>query len=284
MLGFLILLAVAFLVWAVMLFNGLHGASELVREAHSNIIVSMKKRIDLANKLIDIASSYGDHEKLTHISVARSDGSTDTAVIAASAEAAGAVQTVLKMATRFPELRASETYNLLMTQLEAVEANLQERRETYNAIVRAYNLRLGRIPTNLVAPALGFRKAPYFNVDDADSLEGLKEFSTADGEVLRTMLAGAGRKVLTTTKDVSLRVAETTADVSHRALEKGREAADRYQAQQIAARANSAPVAAQPPVEPAPPAQEVVGDLLAAEGTDGQIGPEDAGSGEVRPV
>lgn len=237
MLFLLFLLVVGFLVWAVRLYNGLHVHSEGVREAHSNIIVSMKKRIDLANKLIDIASSYGDHEKLTHISIARADSNSDTAVMAASAEAAGAVQTVLKLATRYPELRASETYNLLMTQLEGVETNLQDRREAYNGLVRQYNSRLGRIPANLVAPALGFRQAPYFNVDDADSLDGLKEFSSADGEALKNLLAGAGRRVAETTMDVSRRVAETTRDVSHKALEMGKEAvemgmdaAERYQA------------------------------------------------------
>lgn len=223
---------VGFLIYLARLYNGLHRRSEGVREAHSNIIVSMKKRIDLANKLIDIASSYGDHEKLTHISIARADGASDTAVIAASAEAAGAVQSVLKLATRYPELRASETYNLLMTQLESVEQNLQDRREAYNGLVRAYNSELGGIPTNFFAPALGFRQAPYFNVDDADSLDGLKEFSSGDGEVLKTMLAGAGKRVLDTTRDVSRRVADTTKEVGAKAFEAGREAAERYQAGQ----------------------------------------------------
>lgn len=237
MLFLLFLLVAGFIGWSVRLYNGLHTASEGVREAHSNIIVSMKKRIDLANKLIDIASSYGDHEKLTHISIARADSGSDTAVMAASAEAAGAVQTVLKLATRYPELRASETYNLLMTQLEGVETNLQDRREAYNSLVRQYNSRLGRIPANLVAPALGFRQAPYFNVDDADSLQGMKDFSSTDGEALKSLLAGAGRRVADTTKDVSRRVAETTKDVSHRAVvlgkeavEMGKDAAERYQA------------------------------------------------------
>lgn len=215
-------------------YNRLQVGSEGIREAHSNIIVSMKKRIDLANKLIDIASAYGDHEKLTHISIARADGAADTAVIAASAQAAGAVQSVLKLATHHPELRASETYNLLMQQLEGVETNLQDRRERYNALVREYNSQLSQIPTNLYAPALGFRAAPYFNVDDADSLEGLKEFASADGEALKSLLSGAGRRVVSTTRDVSRVLADTTREASAKALELGKEAAERYQASQQA--------------------------------------------------
>jgi LemA protein len=227
-------------------YNSLQLSSEGVREAHSNIIVSMKKRIDLANKLIDIASAYGDHEKLTHISIARSDASADSAVIAASAEAAGAVQTVLRMATHHPELRASETYNLLMHQLEGVETNLQERRERYNGLVRLYNSQLSQIPTNLFAPALGFRHAPYFSVEDADSLDGLKEFASADGEALKTLLAGAGKRVMDTTRTASRALAETSKEVSAKAIEMGKEAADRYQAQQLAKSANGTGEAALP--------------------------------------
>lgn len=192
MLFMLFIIVGGFGFFVVKTYNHLQGRSHEVREAHSNIVVSMKKRIDLANKLIDIASSYGDHEKLTHISIAKAD--SDTAVIAASAEVAGALNHVVKLATVYPELKASETYSMLMRQLEDVESNLQDRRERYNAFVRGYNTKLSQLPTNLFAPALGFRSAPYFNVDDADSLDALKDFSSADGEILRGMLADAGRK------------------------------------------------------------------------------------------
>lgn len=239
----LMLLFIGFAVFAIRFvvkrYNNLQLSSEGVREAHSNIIVSMKKRIDLANKLIDIASAYGDHEKLTHISIARADNA-DSAVIAASAEAAGAVQTVLRMATHHPELRASETYNLLMHQLEDVESNLQDRRERYNSLVRLHNSQLSQIPTNLFAPALGFRPAPYFNVEDADSLEGLKDFSSADGEVLKSMLAGAGKRLADTTRDASRVIASTSKVAGVKALEMGREAAERYQAHQALRSANGA--------------------------------------------
>jgi LemA protein len=79
----LLLILVGGVAYLVRLYNGLQKASERVREAHANIVVSMKKRIDLANKLIDIAKSYGDHEKLTHIAVSQADSGGDAAVIAA---------------------------------------------------------------------------------------------------------------------------------------------------------------------------------------------------------
>lgn len=223
MLFLLIIVLVAGGIFLVKTYNQLQGRSHEVREAHSNIAVSMKKRIDLANKLIDIAASYGDHEKLTHISIARAD--SDSALIAASAEVAGAMNHIVRMATAHPELRASDTYMMLMRQLDEVETNLQDRRERYNAIVRAYNTRLTQLPTSLFAPALGFRTVSYFNVDDADSLEAIKEFASADGEILRGMLADTGRKVLGSTKAASRKMI----GMGINAIEKGRDVAENYQ-------------------------------------------------------
>ena len=223
-------------------YNRLQGGSHEVREAHSNIVVSMKKRIDLANKLIDIASSYGDHEKLTHISIAKAD--SDSALLAASAEVAGALNHVVKLATVYPELRASQTYMMLMSQLEDVESNLQDRRERYNAIVRAYNTKLSQLPTNLFAPALGFRSAPYFNVDDADSLDALKDFATADGEILKGILADTSRKVIGSTKDTGRKMVGMGKD----AIEMGRDVADRYQTSRRLEAGEQSTTDEQPPV------------------------------------
>jgi LemA protein len=252
----LLLIAAGFAVrFVVKRYNGLQLLAEGVREAHSNIIVSMKKRIDLVNKLIDTASAYSDHEKLTHIAIARADNA-DSAVIAASAEAAGAVQTVLKMATHHPELRSSEMYNMLMLQLGEVESNLQDRRERYNGLVRQYNSQLSQIPTNLYAPALGFKQAPYFNVEDADSLEALKGFSSADGEVLKQMLGAAGKRVADGTRSATRVIADTSRVAGAKALEMGREAADRYQAQQGARTLNGAADPALTDLPPALPPEE----------------------------
>ena len=48
-----------------------------------NIYATVKKRHDIAQRLSDIASSYGDHEKLTHLTITESD-SIDKANIAVS--------------------------------------------------------------------------------------------------------------------------------------------------------------------------------------------------------
>ena len=56
---FLLLAGVAYLV--ISRYNALQTLAHGVREAHANVMASMKKRVDLTNKLIDIAKGYADH-------------------------------------------------------------------------------------------------------------------------------------------------------------------------------------------------------------------------------
>ena len=89
-------------------YNNMQSQAQEIKEAHSNTIVSMQKRVDLANKLVDIASSYGDHEKLTQITVAQNE--SVQAAMSTSQEVDGTVNRILSMARAYPDLKANQTY------------------------------------------------------------------------------------------------------------------------------------------------------------------------------
>lgn len=69
-----------------MTYDGLQGLAQAVCMAHSNMLMAMKKRIELVNKLQEVASAYGEHEKMTHITVAKVETSLGR-VVRASQEA-----------------------------------------------------------------------------------------------------------------------------------------------------------------------------------------------------
>lgn len=195
-------------------YNALQHLAQSVREGHANVMASMKKRVDLANKLVDIVRGYADHEKLTHISLA---GGGDAALLVTDQTVGGVLAQVVRVAGLHPDLKANQSYQQLMAQLDNLEGNLQGKREEYNARVRDYNTALTQLPTNLFAAQLGFRPAPYFDVENADSLENLKAFETDDGALVREMLSRGGR-----------RVAVGSLQVSRRLVEKGREMQARH--------------------------------------------------------
>ena len=218
-------------------YNALQILAQGVREAHSNVMASMKKRVDLTNKLIDIARGYADHEKLTHISVA---GGGDEITVGAGAAAAGALNQVLKLATQYPDLKANTAYQQLMSQLDVIENDLQGKREAYNNRVKEYNTALVKLPTSLYAAQLGFRSAPYFDVDNADSLEKLKDFHSEDAEHLKQMLAQGSRRMA----DGGRKLAGESVRIGKIALEKAEEKGAELQRQAAARAAAGEPPAA----------------------------------------
>jgi len=160
--------------WAVFQYNKLQSAMQVIREGWSNLQAAMKKRVDLANQIIDIASGYGEHEKLTHVTL--------------SNNVEGAIDRISLLAQDYPQLRANETYQQLMGQLEKLEESILSRRENYNLRVRMYNAMRNAFPTVLIASKLKFDVVPYFELDDAESLEKIKLFARDDSQALRTAL------------------------------------------------------------------------------------------------
>jgi len=224
MVGFLIfilfctLIALAVLgVWAIVLYNSLQAAMQAIREAWSNLQASMKKRVDLANQIIDIASGYGEHEKLTHVSL--------------SNNIEGAIERVAALAQNYPQLRANETYQQLMHQLEQLEESILAWRVNYNSKVKAYNTMRNAFPTVLIAVRLKFDVAPYFEPDDTESLEKIKLFARDDSQALRTALNQGGNTVKRKLQQAKEQIAghlqqnhEGAASTQHEDIEKERDA------------------------------------------------------------
>ena len=182
MLTTLFLILIAILVWLFFAYNKLRRLAENVKQKQSNIYATVKKRHDIAQRLSDIASSYGDHEKLTHLTITESD-SIDKANIAVS-EASHLIGNVQMLANRFPDLKANTTYQQLMVQLDEIETTILERREAYNAAVQLYNSTRGSIPHLFYASKLGFVEATYFEMDE-NGMDQLVSFKTDDGKILR---------------------------------------------------------------------------------------------------
>ncbi len=182
MLTTLFLILIAILVWLFFAYNKLRRLAENVKQKQSNIYATVKKRHDIAQRLSDIASSYSDHEKLTHLTITESD-SIDKANIAVS-EASHLIGNVQMLANRFPDLKANTTYQQLMVQLDEIETTILERREAYNAAVQLYNSTRGSIPHLFYASKLGFVEAIYFEMDE-NGMDQLVSFKTDDGKILR---------------------------------------------------------------------------------------------------
>ncbi|RKF19391.1 LemA family protein [Altericroceibacterium spongiae] len=203
---FLILL-IAIAVWLFISYNKLRALAENVKRRQANIAATVKKRHDIAQRLSDIAASYGDHEKLTHFTVVEGEQNMHEAS-AAAADAARVIGNVQMLANRFPELKANATYQQLMVQLDEIESTILERREAYNEAAQNYNATRGSLPHLFYADALGFTEAPYFAVDDGGA-EQMASFRTDDGKILRETMGRMANLATTHAQSAAERIKAT---------------------------------------------------------------------------
>lgn len=183
---FLGIVALCIFIWKT--YNSLRKLSECVKRARADIAATMKKRYDIAQRLNDIAASYGEHEKLSHLTLGelgadvRRSGEAEHSI-------GHVVSEVKTLAQHYPDLKANQTFQQLMAQLEGLESTILSRREAYNLEVQRYNSARCELPQVLFASAIGFPEAPYFSVDET-AMDTIAGFQTDDGTLLRE---GMGR-------------------------------------------------------------------------------------------
>lgn len=162
-----IILPLAIVAGAIWLFNRLVRLRNQVRVAWSDVDVQLQRRHDLVPMLVETVKGYAHHEQglLERIAADRS-----AALQATSPGTRGAPETALgqglgrliALGEAYPELKASDNFSQLSTQLVQVEDTLQHARRFYNGSVREYNTAQETFPTLLIAKVLAFKPAEFF--------------------------------------------------------------------------------------------------------------------------
>ena len=177
MIELLILIGALLLVagYIIAIYNGLVQGRVRVNEAWSDITVQMKRRHDLVPNLVSVVKGYASHEKDTLESViaARSqavavDGSPE-ALAKSENFLTGALKQLFALSEAYPELRANQNFLDLQSELSEIEEHIQMSRRFYNGNVREMNTKVQSFPSNLVANAIGFQNAEFFDLDEAES-------------------------------------------------------------------------------------------------------------------
>ena len=129
--------------------------------------VDYQRRFDLIPNLVESVKGVMTQEKdvFAAIADARTKYSGATTVDE-RAKAAGQVESalgrLLVITENYPQLKSSETVQTLMSQLEGTENRIGVARMRYNDAVKAYNLKVMRIPSSVVASLTGFEAREYF--------------------------------------------------------------------------------------------------------------------------
>ncbi len=73
-----------------------------------------------------------------------------------------ALQRLMVVVERYPELKANQNFRDLQAQLEGTENRIAVARMDYNKAAQDYNTARLRFPTNLIANTFGFKEKAYF--------------------------------------------------------------------------------------------------------------------------
>lgn len=153
-------------------YNSLASKREVVRAAYSNVDVQLQRRGDLIPNLVNTVKTYTKHEETVfgEIADARSrllNAKTVDEKAAADAQVTGALGRLLALSENYPDLKSSEQFKNLMTQLEGTENRISVARRDYNVAVVEYNTSRLRFPNVIMANMLGFQREEEFKADSA---------------------------------------------------------------------------------------------------------------------
>lgn len=154
------------LVW---LYNRLVRLRNLSRSAWSDIDVMLRKRHDLVGNLVETVKGYAAFEKTTLLGVTEA---RTRAMRAAGLGERGreesslgeSLSSLFAVAENYPDLKASESFLTLQTQLAELENGIEYARRYYNAVVRDYNTVTETFPSTIVASLFGFERKEFFQV------------------------------------------------------------------------------------------------------------------------
>jgi len=150
-------------------YNSLVTMDESVKGAWAQVENQLQRRYDLIPNLVETVKGYATQEREVFVQVteARSRVGGATSIpdkIGANNQLSAALSRLLVVVERYPELKSNTNFIRLQDELAGTENRIAVERRRYNETVRAYNVKIRRFPTNLIAGMFGFEKASFFEV------------------------------------------------------------------------------------------------------------------------
>lgn len=163
-------------------YNGLVTQDETVKNSWNKVQSDYQRRADLIPNLVATVKGAANFEKETYTQVALArSGQLKQAINVpvdsltpqkmqqiqqASTEALNAARLAINVAVeRYPDLKATNNFTNLQTQLEGTENRIKTSRNDFNNAVQTYNTKVRRFPTNIFAGMMGFKVREGFASD-----------------------------------------------------------------------------------------------------------------------
>lgn len=143
-------------------YNSLVDKNSKVEQYYSVIETTLQRRNDLIPNVVNSVKGYMAHEEklLTEITNARKE--IGKAEIESGSNLDSSISKLIALAESNPELKANESVNALIIELEGTENRIMVARQDYIKAVSEYNATIRKFPTSVFAKIFGFKEVQVF--------------------------------------------------------------------------------------------------------------------------
>jgi LemA protein len=160
-------------------YNGLVGVQADAKTAWSKVESSYQRRNDLIGNLVKVVKGAADYERGTLEAVVKARAAATGITIdpskatpeqmaqfqQAQAGLQGSLSRLLLTVEQYPNLRATEGFLELQSQIEGTENRINVERDRYNDAVNSYDKKIKGFPSVIFAKLFGFNEMARFKSD-----------------------------------------------------------------------------------------------------------------------
>jgi len=177
-LGIVVIIIISMISYGVSSYNSMVSMEENVKTKWSQVENVYQRRFDLIPNLVNTVKGYAQHERETFQAVtearAKAGGTfniseevlNDPAMFQkfqqAQSSLGGALQRLMVVMERYPELKANQNFLALQDQLEGTENRIAVERKRFNEAAQGYNSYIKQFPRLMLANTFGFEEKQYF--------------------------------------------------------------------------------------------------------------------------
>ena len=176
-----VVIAIALGMYGCSSYNGLVDKDTQVEKYWANVQTQYQRRADLIPNLVRTVQGAANFEKgtLTAVIQARANATginlnadqltpeNIQKFQAAQDQLSGSLSRLLAVAENYPQLRATQNFSELQSQLEGTENRITVARNDFNGVATSYNQSVRSFPNNIFAGIFGFERKGLFEASRA---------------------------------------------------------------------------------------------------------------------
>jgi len=168
---FLLLIGLGIFSWYVSGYNKAVNLEQGAEKGWADIDAALQRRLDLVPNLVNTVKGYAEHEKELFENIAKSrekyfQAGNRAGKIEASNELTGFLSRLLMLQENYPQLKASDNFRDLQTQLEGTENRIAVARTRYNEAAKLLNSYARQFFGSFFCKRAGVEQVEYFEATE----------------------------------------------------------------------------------------------------------------------